>query len=685
MTKVKFIYIRNIYEMINVKDELLLSDLILKYCSIINQDKNELYFLYKGKILSLDKNIKIKDLNNKNIIISIFKINYEKNSNKTILNHIICPECEDSLNLVLLNFEEDKIVLDKCKNKHETIFYSLNDFIESQKIKSKKCKKCKNKLDDYNNVLYYNSNEEYICPLCIKSGDSLINLNDKYYKCHKHNIEFKSYCRDCNINICCECEINHLRHKIISLKSIKINENKINEMKKNISEFKNLIDIYKEEIKKMNILYIDISKIIMNNIEKYADISQYILYSLDNLKNYESIKNISNINIEKLIKEINKFLNETDLCEKFNYLLNESVKIHKNSITIEYKNNNNSKVKIFDETFIRNNKDNCYIIINDKKYKIQEYCPIKVKSETIKIKLIEKKIIFNMSYMFYNCPSLLSLIDISKWNAIKVKNMSYMFYNCSSLLSIPDISKWNTINVTNMNGIFRGCSSLSILPDISKWNTNIVTDMSWMFYGCSSLLSLPDISKWNTNNVTYMIRMFSECSSLLSLPDISKWDTSNLSEIGSMFEGCPSLASLPDISKWNTKNITYFGDMFKKCSSLKSLPDISKWNTNYVSSMKGMFSECSSLSSLPDISKWITNNISDMSYMFEGCSSLLSLPDISKWNTNIVYNMSYMFKGCSSLCSLPDISKWNTNREIDMKDMFEGCLKLTSLPNILMQ
>ena len=104
MTKVKFIYIRNTYEMINIKDELLLSDLILKYCSIINQDKNELYFLYKGKVLSLDKNIKIKEMNNKNIIISIFKINYEKNNNKEILNHIICPECEDSFNLVLLNF-----------------------------------------------------------------------------------------------------------------------------------------------------------------------------------------------------------------------------------------------------------------------------------------------------------------------------------------------------------------------------------------------------------------------------------------------------------------------------------------------------------------------------------------------------------------------------------------------------
>jgi len=244
MVKIQFIYLKNKYEIRNVKEELFLSDLILNYCSIINQNKNELYFLYKGKILLLDKKIKIKEFNNKYIIISIFKIKYKKNSNKRILNHIICPECEDSLNLVVFNFEDNKIILDKCKNKHKTIFYSLNDFIESQKIKIK-CKKCKNNLDDYNNELYYNLNEEYICPLCINNGDNLIKVNEKYYKCNKHNIEFISYCKDCNINMCNICEINHLKHKIINLKEIKINENKIEEIKNNIEIFKRLINIYK--------------------------------------------------------------------------------------------------------------------------------------------------------------------------------------------------------------------------------------------------------------------------------------------------------------------------------------------------------------------------------------------------------------------------------------------------------
>jgi surface protein len=52
-----------------------------------------------------------------------------------------------------------------------------------------------------------------------------------------------------------------------------------------------------------------------------------------------------------------------------------------------------------------------------------------------------------MKKMFFNCSSLISLPDISKWNTTNVINMKKMFYNCSSLISLPDISKWNTSNV----------------------------------------------------------------------------------------------------------------------------------------------------------------------------------------------------------------------------------------------
>ena len=69
--------------------------------------------------------------------------------------------------------------------------------------------------------------------------------------------------------------------------------------------------------------------------------------------------------------------------------------------------------------------------------------------------------------------------------------MSYMFYNCKTLNSLSDISKWNTSNVENMSDMFRWCNSLNLLPDISKWNTSNVKDMSYMFISCKPSLDIP--------------------------------------------------------------------------------------------------------------------------------------------------------------------------------------------------
>ena len=135
---------------------------------------------------------------------------------------------------------------------------------------------------------------------------------------------------------------------------------------------------------------------------------------------------------------------------------------------------------------------------------------------------------YYLNSMFYNCSSLLSLSDISKWNISKVTDMSGLFYNCSSLKSLTDISKWDISKVTDISGLFQNCLSLKFLPDISKWSTNNVINMSLLFYNCSSLISLPDISKWNTNNITDINGLFLNCQSLSNLPNISIWNTEKL-------------------------------------------------------------------------------------------------------------------------------------------------------------
>ena len=69
--------------------------------------------------------------------------------------------------------------------------------------------------------------------------------------------------------------------------------------------------------------------------------------------------------------------------------------------------------------------------------------------------------------------------------------MSSIFYNCKSLISLPDISKWNFKNVDDISFIFNGCHSLVSLPDLSKWNK--IKYGRHLYSGCISLISLPAI------------------------------------------------------------------------------------------------------------------------------------------------------------------------------------------------
>ena len=72
--------------------------------------------------------------------------------------------------------------------------------------------------------------------------------------------------------------------------------------------------------------------------------------------------------------------------------------------------------------------------------------------------------------MFYNCISLFSLPDISKWNTKNIQKIDFMFSNCSSLISLPDLSKWDTKNLKDMKYLLSDCISLSFYPNLNNWN-----------------------------------------------------------------------------------------------------------------------------------------------------------------------------------------------------------------------
>ena len=86
---------------------------------------------------------------------------------------------------------------------------------------------------------------------------------------------------------------------------------------------------------------------------------------------------------------------------------------------------NKKNIIIFGNKFVKNNKNKCKMIIDNKEYELMsEYNIENYKKNRLEIKLKVINNIIDMSYMFYNCQSLLSLPDISKINTSNVINMS---------------------------------------------------------------------------------------------------------------------------------------------------------------------------------------------------------------------------------------------------------------------
>ena len=90
---------------------------------------------------------------------------------------------------------------------------------------------------------------------------------------------------------------------------------------------------------------------------------------------------------------------------------------------------NKEETNIFRSKFVLNKKNICKMIIDKKEYEITEKYNVKnYNNKKLIIKLKGFDNVTNMSYMFYECSTLSSLPDISKWNTDKVTDMSYMFF-----------------------------------------------------------------------------------------------------------------------------------------------------------------------------------------------------------------------------------------------------------------
>jgi small GTP-binding protein len=115
-----------------------------------------------------------------------------------------------------------------------------------------------------------------------------------------------------------------------------------------------------------------------------------------------------------------------------------------NDIRIIYKiDNEKDKIKIFDEDFVKKYKDRYKIIYENKEHRLKEILEIKkIKSKTNKL-------------------------EIKLKGNYNINEMKKMLYECNSLFSLPNISKWNKNNIFDKNQLI-GCTYKKNNDDINK-------------------------------------------------------------------------------------------------------------------------------------------------------------------------------------------------------------------------
>ena len=266
MAEIEFIYngVKTIIQC-DMKDKM--KDICKKFRekANINKDK-QIFYSYNGNVgfneeLTFQETANLEDKGRNKMSILVFDHIGERNDNNQPLNmvlaenilikskNIICPECKENIKMDIKDY---KINLSECINRHNIENILLNEFGKSQEIDLReiKCDICNNnnKSISYNNTFNkcFTCNKN-ICPLCQINHDKehkIINYDNKYYICSKHNDNYISYCEECKINICTLCDV-HKNHKKINFIDILPNKQ---DLKQKIKELKETIDLFNNNI-----------------------------------------------------------------------------------------------------------------------------------------------------------------------------------------------------------------------------------------------------------------------------------------------------------------------------------------------------------------------------------------------------------------------------------------------------
>ena len=281
----------------------------------------------------------------------------------------------------------------------------------------------------------------------------------------------------------------------------------------------------------------------------------------------------------------------------------------------------------------------------------------------------------SMAYMFNDCNRL-SILILPKENNTSnaLQNVENMFYDCKELTSI-DLSGISLINVKDLSYMFYGCSNLETLILPSNEKAINVVDFSFMFYECGKLTSI-DLSNISFVNATKLPFMFFNCSNLINIKFPTEEKATNIIDFQGMFFYCQNLTSI-DLSNFSFKKAKDISGLFLYCSNLENIILPKNEIATNIEDISFMFTACNKLRTI-DLSGISLTNVKDISYIFTYCTSLESIIFANDESINKIEKMSYAFSNCYKLKSI-DLSKFNLNLVTNLDSLFYSCSSLEAI------
>ena len=265
------------------------------------------------------------------------------------------------------------------------------------------------------------------------------NNKENYFICN-HKSNFISFCEICSLDLCSDCEQNHLNHKIIKFEKIIPKQEEINKVKMTI---KNYIDDYNKLIEEIYKWKIELDKNIFYFEEQIKNDST-INKNLEFMENFDFSQNNNFSSISKYIK-ISNLLTKPNNINNDNILGGYEFKTYINSKKILDRILNHSK-----EDFINKSNDIIkliYSFVAKKIYKYENQSNEKTNVINANNYMNENDKFFNMDNI-YNNTFAFSNTDKKENNINEIK---INYFN-------------NTINDNNNNKINKKNELIKIIP-----------------------------------------------------------------------------------------------------------------------------------------------------------------------------------------------------------------------------